>query len=100
MTFANAGTLGTVPGTRDLLVDILTRRSADLEAAGCLLYEVGVNDDHPDTVFVAELWTSAAAHQQSLQLESVRTAIQDARPYLSGEMGGFQFVVSGSPLRD
>lgn len=32
-------------------------RSAELEAAGCLLYEVGINDEHPDTVFVAELWT-------------------------------------------
>lgn len=40
MTFVNVGTLGTVPGKRDLLVQILTHRSAELEAAGCLLYEV------------------------------------------------------------
>lgn len=39
MTFVNVGTLGTVPGKRDLLVQILTHRSAELEAAGCLLYE-------------------------------------------------------------
>ncbi|MFN2345615.1 MAG: putative quinol monooxygenase [Dermatophilaceae bacterium] len=100
MTFVNVGTLGSVPGKRDLLVEILTRRSADLQAAGCLLYEVGVNDEQPDIVFVAELWTSADAHQRSLQLESVRAAIQEARPLLSGEMGGFRFEVVGSPLRD
>lgn len=100
MTYANVGTLGSVPGTRDRLVEILTRRSADLEQAGCLLYEVGVNDEQPDTVFVAELWTSAAAHQSSLELDSVQAAIQEARPLLSGEMGGFRFEVIGSPLRD
>lgn len=100
MTFVNVGTLGSVPGKRDLLVEILTRRSADLERAGCLLYEVGVNDEQPDTVFVAELWTSAEAHRRSLQLERVRAAIREARPLLSGEMGGFRFEVVGSPLRD
>lgn len=100
MTYANVGTLGSVPGQRDRLVEILTRRSSDLEQAGCLLYEVGVNDEQPDTVFVAELWTSAAAHQASLELDSVQQAIHEARPLLSGEMGGFRFDVVGSPLRD
>ncbi len=100
MTFANVGTLETVPGKRDLLVEILTRRTADLEQAGCLLYEVGVNQENPDTVFVAELWTSAQAHQASLNLDSVQAAIQEARPLLSGQMGGFRFEVVGSPLRD
>jgi quinol monooxygenase YgiN len=100
MTFANVGALGSITGKRDLLVKILTRRSADLEGAGCLLYEVGVNEDQPDTVFVAELWESAEAHQRSLQLASVQDAIREARPLLSGDVGGFRFDVIGSPLRD
>lgn len=99
MTFANVGTLGVKPGARDQLVTILTRASPELASAGCLLYEVGVNDDSPDTVFVVELWESAAAHQASLQLESVRSAIAEAMPLLSGEMGGWRFDVVGSPLR-
>lgn len=100
MTFANVGTLETLPGKRDLLVDVLTRRNADLEPVGCLLYEVGPNDEHPDTVFVAELWTSAEAHQRSLALDAVQAAMKEARPLLTGQMGGFRFEVSGSPLRD
>lgn len=100
MTFVNVGTLGAVPGKRDLLIEILTRRNADLAAAGCLDYEVGVNDEQPDTVFVTELWTSAEAHQSSLQLASVQAAIAEARPLLSGEMSGFRFDVVGSPLED
>ncbi|QEV99391.1 antibiotic biosynthesis monooxygenase [Microbacterium caowuchunii] len=100
MTFANVGTLGTRPGKRDELVAILTRRSPELAEAGCLLYEVGINDDDPDTVFVAELWTSQEAHQASPRLDSVRAAIDEAMPLLSGQMGGSQFLVAGSPLRD
>jgi len=66
---------------------------------GCLAYEVGVNDEQPDTVFVVELWESAEAHQASLALPEVQESIAAARPLLSGEFGGFQFDVVGSPLR-
>lgn len=100
MTYANVGALGSLPGERDRLVEVLTRRSADLDRAGCLLYEVGVDDARPDTVFVTELWTSAEAHRRSLELDSVRAAIQEARPLMSGQMDGFRFEVVGSPLRD
>ena len=68
--------------------------------AGCLLYEVGTDQDEPGTVFVAELWESEDAHRASLQLPSVQAAIAEAMPILSGEMGGFRFQVAGSPLRD
>ena len=99
MTYANVGALGVRAGKRDELVAILTRRSDALSEVGCLLYEVGTNDDEPDTVFVVELWESAEAHQASLKLESVRAAIAEAMPILSGEMGGYRFTVAGSPLR-
>ncbi|MBE1523332.1 putative quinol monooxygenase [Nesterenkonia lutea] len=98
MTFANVGTLGVASGSRDEVVSILTRPNPDLKPAGCLLYEVGVSDEHPDTVFVMELWSSAVAHQKSLQLPSVRALIAEAMPLLSGAMGGDQFDVAGSPL--
>jgi quinol monooxygenase YgiN len=99
MTFANVGRLGVKPGARDQLIEILTRRSAELGEHGCLLYEVGVNDEQPDAVFVSELWESADAHAASLQLESVRTAIDEARPLFSGDFDGYRFDVVGSPLR-
>ena len=100
MTFANVGTLGSAPGRRDELVDLLTRRSDRLAEVGCLLYEVGVSDEQPDTVFVIELWESAEAHRASLALPDVQASIAAARPLLSGEFGGFRFDVVGSPLRD
>ncbi len=100
MTFANVGTLGAVPGRRDELVAHLTRRNSALEAAGCLLYEVGVSADDPDTVFVVELWTNAKAHRASFQMAEVQESIAQARPLLSGTFGGFRFDVVGSPLHD
>lgn len=100
MSFAVTGTLGVQPGKRDEVVDILTRDSPQLREAGCLLYEVGVSDDEPDSVFVVELWTSEDAHRRSLQLESVRASIAEALPLLSGEMTGQRFTTVGSPLGD
>ena len=99
MTFANVGSLETKPGQRDAVLSILVRPMAGLKEAGCLLYEVGVNDAVPDTVFVCELWESQEAHRASLELESVQAAIEEAMPLLTGEMGGNQFTVLGSPLR-
>mgnify|MGYP003605820474 CR=1 FL=1 len=99
MTFANVGTLGVKPGHRDDVVAILSRPNLGSDDIGCLLYEVGVNDEQPDTVFMMELWESQEAHQASLQLDSVRAAIAEAMPYLSGEMSGSRFTVVGSPLR-
>lgn len=98
MRFANVNTLGTQPGKRDDVSAILTRLNPALQKAGGLMYEVGVNDDKPDTVFVAELWGSAEAHQNSLQLAGVKAAIPEAMPLLNGQMGGQQFTVVGSPL--
>ncbi|MGC5585170.1 putative quinol monooxygenase [Ornithinimicrobium sp. W1665] len=100
MTFANVGTLGAQSGKAEELVAILTRRNPEMEQAGCLAYEVGVSQDQPDTVCVVELWESADAHQASLQLPSVQAAIGEARPLLTGAMGGYRFDVAGSPLRD
>lgn len=100
MTFANVGTLGVVAGKRDELISHLTRRSDVLRDVGCIAYEVGVNEEEPDTVFVVELWENQEAHQASLSLPEVQAAIAAARPLLSGEFGGSHFTVVGSPLRD
>jgi quinol monooxygenase YgiN len=100
VTFANVGSIGTLPDKRDELVAHLTARSDVLATLGCQLYEVGVDDEHPNTVFVMELWESSDAHRASLQRPEIQESIVQARPWLSGEFGGFQFVVKGSPLRD
>lgn len=98
MTYVNVGTLKVHPGKRDELIEILTRPNPSLAACGCLTYEVGAQDDDPDTVFVVELWESPEAHQAALQLPDVRSIIVEAVPLLTGEMSGYRFNVVGSPL--
>jgi quinol monooxygenase YgiN len=100
MRHARVGTLGTQPGRRDELIALLTRRGDELARIGCLVYEVGFNEEQPDTVFVVELWESEGAHRASLKLDTVRSTIAEARPLLSGQMDGQHFDVVGSPLRD
>lgn len=98
MTYINVGTLKAHPGKAAEVVEILTDPAADLGAHGCLNYDVGLDQDDPDTVLVAERWESADAHAASLGLPEVQAAIRRAMPLLTGEMGGWRFEVVGSPL--
>ena len=67
MTFVNAGTLGAVSGHRDELVAILIQHNDLLRELGCRVYEVGINSDAPDTVFVVEVRDSQETHRRSLE---------------------------------
>lgn len=98
MTYANVVTLEALPGKRDELVAILTRPNRELATSGCLLYEVGINDGRPDTVYVVELWESEDAREASLLLPNVQATIGDAMPLLTGDMNGQRFHLAGSPL--
>lgn len=100
MTFANTGSLGIQPGKRDRVLEVLTRLNGDLVDAGCLLYEVGIRDGEPDTIYVIELWESAEAHKESLQLPSVKAAIDEVVPLLTGQFESKNFTIVGSPLRN
>lgn len=90
-----SGSMGTKPGQRDAVVAILLRDVEELKAAGCDLYVVSISDDRPDTIFVTEVWKSAEAHKASLQLPSVRQAIAEAMPMLSGEFEQTTYAVIG-----
>lgn len=98
MTFVNVGSLEAQPGRGAELLAILIRPKEGLPDAGCLSYEVGLDPDAPDTVLVTEMWISADAHRDSLALPSVQAAIAEARPLMTGVMGGFRFESAGSPL--
>lgn len=98
--FVNTGYLEVKPGAIEQVLAILTRPDPDLVAAGCLVYEVGKDKDNANLIQVVEVWHSAEDHKKSLQLPSVRQAIAEAMPYLTGNMGGTAFESLGSPLRE
>lgn len=98
MTFVYLATIGVLPGEQLALVELLTRPDEVLAELGCLRYEVGVNEADPLSVFVSEAWTSAQAHEASLNHPAVAEAIAAARPLLSGSFTATNFEVVGSPL--
>jgi len=83
------------PGKRDAVVAILLRDVEKAKAVGCDLYVVNLAPDNPEVVWVSEVWTSREAHRASLQLPSVKQAIAEAMPMLTGEFQQIEVDVVG-----
>ena len=84
------------PDQRDNLLNGLLQ-AADLmrPVEGCLLYIVSTSPTSPDDVLVTEIWTSKEAHDDSLNLESVRALIPQVVPFISGPSEGDWFEPVG-----
>jgi quinol monooxygenase YgiN len=95
LRYGISGSMGTKPGQRDAVVALLLRDVEEMKAVGCDLYVVSVSDDKPDTIFITEVWKTADAHKASLQLPSVKAAIAEAMPMLSGEFEQVTYSVVG-----
>lgn len=95
VSYGYTGTMRTRSGRRDEVVALLTRDVDKLRSVGCRVYAVAVSDDDPDLVWVYEIWESKAHHDDSLQLPSVKLAIEEAMPMLTGEFSGSELAVVG-----
>jgi quinol monooxygenase YgiN len=95
MRYSLSGKLVTRPGKRDAFVAILLRDVLKLKDVGCDLYVVSVSANHPDAVWVNEVWVSKEAHDASLQLSTVKQAIAEAMPMLTGEFEHVELSVVG-----
>lgn len=101
MKYARFGKMTTRPGKRDAVVEIVLRDVEALRGAGCEIYVVNVSDEVPDAIWVIEVWRSAEAHRASLELPSVRSAIAEAMPLLTGEFESREMnAVGGLGLAD
>jgi quinol monooxygenase YgiN len=89
------GTMRAKPGRRDDVIKLLLRDQSPLAEIGCRSYLVGSNDEHPDLIYVSEVWDSKQAHDDSLQLPSVKAAIAEAMPLLTGEFDGHECAIAG-----
>jgi quinol monooxygenase YgiN len=71
-------------GQRDALVALLLEASGGGAMPGCRLYVVSEIPAEPDAISILEVWDDKAAHDASLQLESVRSVIAKGRPLIAG----------------
>lgn len=76
------GQMRAVPGQRDALIGFMAAGSQDMP--GNLAYLIARDAGDADAIWITEVWTSAAAHQASLQLPQVQAAIASARPIIAG----------------
>lgn len=76
------GKMTAAPGQRDALAAILLRGTTAMP--GCLSYVVAADPTEPDALWITEVWDSAASHQASLALPSVKAAITEGRPLIAG----------------
>lgn len=53
------------------------------ELPGCLSYVVAEDPGDDVTLWITEVWDSAASHQASLQLPAVKAAIAQAMPLIA-----------------
>jgi quinol monooxygenase YgiN len=72
-------------GERDNMVSILLEAAESMkELDECEIYLVHTSAGEPDAVFVYEVWSDEAAHQNSLSLEATQTLIKRAKPIIAG----------------
>ena len=67
---------------RDALLAAVGKGASDLP--GCVSYVVAADTEDPSLVWVTEVWDSVEAHAASLELDQVKEAIAQARPFLLG----------------
>ncbi|MFC7373457.1 putative quinol monooxygenase [Fictibacillus iocasae] len=85
MMYGLYGKLTAYEGKRDELAAVLLEAAQSMEAVDhCFLYVVNVSETEPDAVFIYEVWRDQSAHQASLQLDSVKTLIQNGKPLIAG----------------
>ena len=82
----------TAPGKRDEMIAILKDSAANMP--GCLSYVVAKDAADENTLWITEVWDSAASHDTSLSLPAVKNAIPQAK----GLIAGFEKVAATTPI--
>jgi quinol monooxygenase YgiN len=80
--YGRIGKMMAVAGRRDALAAILLEGIQGMP--GCLSYVIATDPAAVDTLWITEVWDSAASHRASLTLPSVQTAIAKGRPLIAG----------------
>lgn len=75
------GKMTAATGQRDKLIAILLESTKGMP--GCLSYVVAEDLNHPDDLWISEVWDSKVNHDASLKLPQVRAAITKARPLIA-----------------
>jgi quinol monooxygenase YgiN len=87
------GKMKVAPGKRGEVIRLLLDGTTAMP--GCLSYVVAEDPTDPDAIWITEVWDSKESHEASLRLPSVREAIAQARPLITGFGERFETVPVG-----
>jgi quinol monooxygenase YgiN len=73
--------LTAIPGKRDELIAILQQGTKEMP--GCLSYILAKDSLDENVTWVTEIWDSAASHDASLSLETVKDTIARTKPLVA-----------------
>jgi len=76
------GKMKTVPGKRAELIALLAEGTSAMP--GCLIYLIAEDLADADGIWITEVWSTKAHHQDSLKLPAVQAAIAKGRPLIAG----------------
>lgn len=76
------GRIVAAEGKREELLAILGESAGQMP--GCRSYIVARCGEHPEGIWVTEVWDDAESHKASLGLQAVQDAIGRARPLIAG----------------
>ncbi|MBA9076236.1 putative quinol monooxygenase [Rufibacter quisquiliarum] len=94
--YALFGKMMAQPGKREELLTLLTQAAQLVATApGCHHYIVYKDAQHPDWIWVSEIWDSVEDHDNSLQIEGCRELIMQAMPLLAGKPEKIELAVVG-----
>lgn len=83
------------PSQRDALIHLLTLGLEARGMEGCYIYVVSTVEDDPNAIWITEVWRSQADHRASLENESVRALIMQARPLIASMPEHMEFTPVG-----
>jgi quinol monooxygenase YgiN len=87
------------PGQRDRVVEILLESGKLFDHnSACQLYLVAESGDDPNTVWVADLWTSEQEHAEALAAPELRPFVEECMPLLEGMPEQIELRPAGGKL--
>ncbi|MGV3539493.1 MAG: putative quinol monooxygenase [Rufibacter sp.] len=94
--YALFGKMTSQPGKRDELLSILSKAAQLVATAkGCHHYILYKDAQHPDWIWVSEIWDSEEDHDNSLKIDGCMELISQALPLLAGKPEKIELAVVG-----
>lgn len=90
MKYGIFGSITTMEGKRQEFISLLHEGIQNMP--GCMKYDICLDKDDQNKLWIYEVWETMELHEQSLMLPSVQKAIQNGRSMISDFGSKVEFI--------